>query len=120
MSNLEFMWNLKNVEELIEIIRLTFSIFFSYYTFYKVIDIKKISVIYKYVLLLTSIIIAYLSIKIKIRFELYYSLVILVLLTTIINILTFKKDIIYSFIMTIISLSFNLSLSGRLYLCLLS
>ena len=107
MSNLEFMWNLKNVEELIEIIRLTFSIFFSYYTFYKVIDIKKISVIYKYVLLLTSIIIAYLSIKIKIRFELYYSLVILVLLTTIINILTFKKDIIYSFIMTIISLSFN-------------
>lgn len=107
LSNLEFIWNLENVNMIIKIIEICVIELFTYYTFAKIINTLNIN--------LKNIIITLLSIPIfsifmrfvQYKIDMYLSLSILIFLMCLMNKLTFKKNMLYSLSLTVISLSIN-------------
>ena len=111
MSNLEFMWNLTNVnnvmDNLIEIIKLCVIIIFTFYIFVKIVNIKDISAKNFIIFVLSLPIISTLAIIIQIKTDIYFRWIILILLISLINYINFNKNIMYDFSLTIISFSIS-------------
>jgi len=103
MNSLEFMWGLENVNTIIEIIKMCFIVLFTYIIFIKIINIDKKNLI----VILSVPIISLISISVKKNTDSYCCFLILICLTCITNIYVFKKEMIYSILITGISLSFS-------------
>ena len=110
MSNLEFVWNLRNVDTgvVIQIIELSFIIIFSYYCFNKISSAnKKISTSDIIIITFSVPIIVLIVEYVKIYTDVYCKWLCLIFLITLTNYLLFKENITYSFSMTIIAFSTN-------------
>ena len=107
MKNLEFMWSLKEIDLNVELIKLSFIIMMTYYAFCKITNIKKQNKWSICIIILTCPLIALISVLSKYKVDLYYSLTLRIVLVILINILLFKKEILYTIIITIISYCIN-------------
>lgn len=112
MYNLNFFYNI----DLISVIEMFFIILVTVYCSFKIIDIVKIKVYYVIIDIISTFIISITTIKIKSNIDSYHSLLVLIFLTSFINIINFKNGIIYSVITTIISLA----ISYCIYICSVS
>ena len=107
MNSLEFMWKLKNISILIEFIKLFFIILFAYYTCVKIDNIKNLQVKNKFIILFTIPVIAFVAILVRQFTNSYFCFLIIISLMILINKIVFKNEIIYSIIITGISLSIS-------------
>lgn len=107
MNNLEFMWTLDDINIIVEIIEMCFIVAFSYYTCIKIANKKDINYIKTIIMICSVPIISIVVRIIQHKIDSYLSLLILVALVTFINLINFRKNISYSMLITIISLSIN-------------
>ena len=103
MNRVEFMRNLADVSIVTQIIKLYFIIMFSYYVFSKVINIKQTNKKILFFSLLSSMIISICTIKVKSEIDSYFSSLILIILLVLVNRVNFKKNIIDTIVISIIS-----------------
>lgn len=106
MNSLEFMWNLKDLNTIIELLKMCFIILYTYLVFVKIANVKKINNEKLFVAICIPII-SIISIFIKRKTDAYFNIVVLVLLISISSINIFKKNVIYSILITAISLSIS-------------
>ena len=106
MNSLEFMWNLKDLNTIIELLKMCFIILYTYLVFVKIANVKKISN-EKWLVALCIPIISIISIFIKRKTDSYFNIVVLILLISIISVNIFKKNVFYSILITAISLSIS-------------
>jgi len=107
MSGLEFIKSLEDVDKVIKIIELCFIIFFSYYSFKKILNIEKNIIKNKIFIVFSIPIIAIITRKVEYEIDYYYSWTLLILSMATINELIYKKDIIITLLITIISICIN-------------
>ena len=112
MSRLEIIWNLKSVSFSIEIIKLAVIISISQYIYIKILNINNISVKKYFNIIISGAVISYITLFIKYNLNSYFSILILLGLLTIINTLNYKKNINYTLLMTILSLSIDYAIYG--------
>ena len=107
MNNLEFMWNLKNVDFFIKIIESIFIIFFTFFYYIKIINagiIRKKDIV---IIIICSSAIAFIFRLIGYFIDVYLSWLLLILLITMVNNLKYHQELSYCFIITTISLGIN-------------
>ena len=109
---LEYIKQIEDINLMIEIVKLTFIILLTLYTFQKIINEDSIKVKYLIVMIISSLIIAIISIYMEHNLGFYYSSVVLILFITIINKIYFHKDNIYTVLLTIVSLGVNYIIYG--------
>ena len=109
---LEYIKQIEDINLMIEIVKLTFIILLTLYTFQKIINEDSIKVKYLIVMIISSLIIAIISIYMEHNLGFYYSSVVLILFITIINKINFHKDNIYTVLLTIVSLGVNYIIYG--------
>ena len=107
MDRLEFIWQLDNVNVIIETIERMFLILYTYYTYTKVINLKEIKTVSKIIIIISAPIISIITIIIKYNVNEFFSIFLLLILMVLINTLILKKDSIYNFTITTISLGIN-------------
>ena len=107
MSNLEFMLNLPEVDKILELISLFFISIFTFYTFIKIINEKDIKISKKIIMILCLPLISLIALKVKYKVDSYFCIIILISLISAMNVILLKKDILYSFAITVISLGIN-------------
>ena len=112
MNNLETMWNIKNMNTYTDFIRTVAIIIYTYYVFRKVINVKlkDIKVIDKFFIIISTLIISFLICNIITDIKSYYSILIEISLISIVNYFVYKKEIYYSFLLTVISFGINYSI----------
>ena len=112
MNNLETMWNIKNMNTYTDFLRTVAIIIYTYYVFRKVINVKlkDIKVIDKFFIIISTLIISFLICNIITEIKSYYSILIEILLISVVNYFVYKKEIYYSFLLTIISFGINYSI----------
>lgn len=114
MSNLEFMWKLTDVNNgvdyVIEIIKLSFIILLTLYIFAKITNIKKLKIRKIISTVLCIPITAILAIIIQHKADIYFRWIVLILMLSLINHINFRRNIMYDFSLTIISLSIGYAL----------
>ena len=107
MKNLEFMWNLDDISILIKIIEMCFIIVISYYTVIKIINKKDINILNIIIMIFSVLIISIIVRIVEYKVDSYFSLLLLVGLVSIVNIINLRKNVIYSVLVTLISLCVN-------------
>lgn len=107
MNSLEFVRSLGQLDTVIRLIETSFIILYTYIMFIKVSNIKPINSKNIIVILLSIPVISIITIKLKDEVDLYHSSLAMIILITITNLINFKKNIGYSILVTILSLSFN-------------
>lgn len=105
MSNLEFVWNIGDIDTsaIIQIIERCFIVLYTYYLFVKTINIKNVALKNKIIILISTPIISIITLYIRSYTDTYVVITLLIALITIINKTMFKKDFNYTFLVTIIS-----------------
>ncbi|MBR0428428.1 MAG: hypothetical protein IJK18_09590 [Clostridia bacterium] len=107
MSSLEFMWNLGELDMLIEIIELSIILLFTNYTFVRIANVNKLT-LKKHILIISSSCSISVFIKIiQLRVDEYLSMILLIMLITLINIINFRYKTLYSALITMLSISIN-------------
>lgn len=111
MSNLEIMWNTKNINTYVNFIRTIVIIECTYYVFRKIINVKlkDIRAKDKVIIIISTLIVAFIVCNIKYKVN-YYRIFIEVLLICIVNRFIYKTEIYYSFLLTTISFGINYSI----------
>lgn len=111
MSNLEIMWNTKNINTYVNFIRRVLIIMCTYYVFIKVINIKlkDIKVSDKILIIISIPIISFITCSVKFEVK-HYRIFVELFLISVINYLVYKKEIYYSFLLTTISFGINYSI----------
>ena len=109
---LEYIKQIEDINLMIKIVKLTFIILLTLYTFKKIINEDSIKVKYLIVMITSSLIIAIISIYMEYNLGFYYSSVVLILFITIINKIYFHKDNIYTVLLTIVALGINYIIYG--------
>ena len=110
MNNLEVMWNLKEIDIIIEIMELIIIVFFTYCTFIKITNPTKLKLKNIIIIIISSCAISIVVKMVQYNIDKFLSMTLLVCLLSIINYLVFKNDVVYSILITIISLSINYAL----------
>lgn len=112
MSNLEIMWNTKNINTYIDFIRTVVIIMCTYYVFRKIINVKIIDMKAKtkFMIIISILIIAFITCFIRFKVKKYYGILIELLLISIVNCFVYKRELYYSFLLTIISFGINYSI----------
>lgn len=108
MNSLEIMSKLENIDIVVQTIKLFFLIIFTCYTFAKTISIRQRKIINVILSLICISIISIITKVVEYNFDEYLSWLLLIFLISLTNLVNFKKDIVYSTLLTIISLSINL------------
>ena len=111
MSNLEIMWNTKNINTYVNFIRTIVIIECTYYVFRKIINVKlkDIRAKDKVIIIISTLIVAFIVCNIKYKVN-YYRIFIEVLLICIVNRFIYKTEIYYYFLLTTISFGINYSI----------
>jgi len=111
LSNLEIMWNTKNINTYVNFIRTIVIIECTYYVFRKIINVKlkDIRAKDKVIIIISTLIVAFIVCNIKYKVN-YYRIFIEVLLICIVNRFIYKTEIYYSFLLTTISFGINYSI----------
>lgn len=111
MSNLEIMWNTKNINTYVNFIRRVLIIMCTYYVFIKAINVKlkDIKVSDKILIIISMPIISFITCSIKSEVK-HYRIFVELFLISVINYLVYKKEIYYSFLLTTISHGINYSI----------
>ena len=112
MYNLNFFYNI----DFISVIEMFFIILVTIYCNFKIVETVKIKIYNIVIVFITTFIISITTIKIKSSIDSYHSLLVLIFLTSFMNIINFKNGIIYSVFTTIISLA----ISYCIYICSVS
>ena len=107
MENLEFMKELKDLAFNIQIIELFVIILFTYYVFIRIINIRNIEFKHILIIVLSSIVISIFARIIEREIALYGGILLVIISITLINTFCFKRRIINSMLLTIISISVN-------------
>lgn len=107
MSNLEFMWNLENINKVVEFIKLNCIILISLYIFVKVSGTKKLKITNIISLLLISPVIVLTKTLIEYNIDSYLSWIVTLALISFVNKINMKNDIFYTISISIISFSLS-------------
>ena len=110
LNNLEVMWNLKEIDIIIEIMELIIIVFFTYCTFIKITNPTKLKLKNIIIIIISSCAISIVVKMVQYNIDKFLSMTLLVCLLSIINYLVFKNVVFYSILITIISLSINYAL----------
>lgn len=106
------MWNITNINTYIDFIRTVVIIICTYYVFRKIINVKIIDMkaTTKFMIIISILIIAFITCFIRFKVKKYYGILIELLLISIVNCFVYKREIYYSFLLTIISFGINYSI----------
>ena len=107
MNSLDFMLNLKNISLTVEVIKTCFIILFSFYTFIKITNEKNIKIRNIITVIFFVPLISVVAIYEKYKTDSYQEILILIIFISIINAVNFRKNLVYSLLVTIISFSIN-------------
>ena len=107
MSNLDYMLNLENISLSVELIKTSAIILFSYYLFVKFLNIKDLSFKNIIIALISVPIVSIIVTQEKYKNDSYQGILILIIICTLTNFINFKKDIVNSILVTILSISVN-------------
>ena len=107
MNNLEFMWNLKELDILIDMAKQFFMVLATYYIFSKIINKNNLRMINIAIMIVTSILFSIITVNIEHYSNSFYSILMLLFLITLTNKVIFREELIYSIITTIISFGIN-------------
>ena len=107
MVNIKYIEQFKNTDFMIDLIEIFFIILFTFYTFIKIANINKITVKDFFIIALSNIFLAIITRIIQLEIFTYLSWVIVICLISVVNCINFKKEITYTILVTILSLSIS-------------
>ena len=107
MSNLDFMLNLEDISISVELIKTSAIILFSFFLYAKFLNLKDFKFKSIIIAIISVPIISIIVTKEKYKTDSYQGIFLLIFLCSILNIIIYKRDIINSILVTIISLSIN-------------
>ena len=110
MSDFSFLEQLGEKSIIVSVIELSFIILLSYYTFKKIANVEsyeQTSITRMLFNLFAAIIISIISLIIKKTVDAYLAIFTIIIMTTIVNIINYKADLIFSLVIDIFSISIN-------------
>ena len=107
MNNLSFIWNLQELNIIIEIIELIIILIYTSYTFIKIINLKELTIMNRVLIFISSCIISIIIKSIQVKVDEYLSMILLIISLTMVNIINYRYNVIICILITVLSLTIN-------------